>query len=77
MTFSELAHGVPPGLVLIVGAGLVPFLRGRLRNAYLLALPAVGLLQLVPLETGDHIRASVLGLELLMLRVDRLALVFG
>ena len=77
MTASALAHSVPPGLILLVGAALIPLLRGRLRGAYMLALPVAGLLHLLSLETGSHLRASVLGLDVLLIRVDQLALVFG
>lgn len=77
MTPSELAHSIPPGLILLVGAGFVPLLRGRARGAWLLALPVLGLLHLVSLDAGGHIQTSILGLQLLIVRVDKLALVFG
>ncbi len=37
---------LPPGLILILGAILVPLLPGRLRQLYMLALPVLGGLQL-------------------------------
>ncbi len=37
---------LPPGLILILGAILVPFLPGRLRQLYMLALPLLAGLQL-------------------------------
>ena len=77
MTLSELAHGIPPGLILLIGAGFVPLLRGRARGAWLLALPVLGLLHLMALDAGGHIQTSILGLQLLIVRVDKLALVFG
>ena len=77
MTASEFAHSIPPGFVLLIGAGLVPLLRGRLRDAYLLMLPVVGLLHLVSLETGSYVQTSVLSLEIIVLRVDQIALIFG
>lgn len=77
MTPSELAHGIPPGLILLIGAGFVPLLRGRARGAWLLALPVLGLLHLMALDAGGHIQTSILGLQLLIVRVDKLALVFG
>ena len=77
MTPDELAHSIPPGLILLVGAGFVPLLRGRARGAWLLALPVLGLLHLVSLDAGNHIQTSILGLQLLIVRVDKLALVFG
>ena len=77
MTPDELAHSIPPGLILLVGAGFVPLLRGRARGAWLLALPVLGLLHLMSLDAGGHIQTSILGLQLLIVRVDKLALVFG
>ena len=38
---------LPPGIILILGAILVPFLRGNLRNIYMLALPIIGLSSLL------------------------------
>ena len=77
MTPDALAHSIPPGLILLVGAGFVPLLRGRARGAWLLALPVLGLLHLMSLDAGGHIQTSILGLQLLIVRVDKLALVFG
>ena len=42
----------PPGLLLIVGAILVPLLKGNLRSAYTLLLPLLGIWQLMMLEPG-------------------------
>jgi multicomponent Na+:H+ antiporter subunit D len=66
-----------PGLILILGALPVPFLRGVVRQAYMLALPLVGLASLVLLEPGSHGQIAFLGTELTLVRVDRLANVFG
>ena len=33
---------LPPGLILILGAFLVPFFRGNARNIYMLLLPILG-----------------------------------
>jgi multicomponent Na+:H+ antiporter subunit D len=66
-----------PGLILIVGALPVPFLRGMARNVYMLALPLVGLASLLVLEPGGHWHLPFLGYELEVVRVDRLANVFG
>ena len=77
MTASTLAHAIPPGLLLFVGALLIPLFRGHLRSAYMLVLPVAGLLQLLLLEKGSYLGLSVLSLDLVLLRVDQLALVFG
>jgi multicomponent Na+:H+ antiporter subunit D len=66
-----------PGLILILGALPVPFLRGVVRQAYMLALPLLGLASLLLLEPGSHGQLDFLGTELTLVRVDRLANVFG
>lgn len=66
-----------PGLILIVGALPVPFLRGAARSIYMLALPLLGLASLLLLEPGGHWHLPFLGYELEVVRVDRLANVFG
>ena len=67
----------PPGLLLILGAVLTPFIRGNLRAAYMLLLPILGLLQLSMLEPGTFGAMSIFGLELTHVRVDKLSLIFG
>ncbi len=66
-----------PGLILILGALLVPFLSGPVRSAYMLVLPLVGLALVFTLEPGAYGRIPFLGFELTTLRVDRLSNVFG
>ena len=68
---------VSPGLILILGALLVPLLKGVVRSAYMLALPALAFAQLVSLPYGDLGQISVLGLPLVTLRIDRLSTIFG
>ncbi|HSR72053.1 MAG TPA: Na+/H+ antiporter subunit D, partial [Kiloniellales bacterium] len=72
-----MSASISPGLILILGALLVPFLRGRLRSAYMLALPLVGGLQLYGLEHGVQGRTEIFGYPLVLLRVDELSVVFG
>jgi multicomponent Na+:H+ antiporter subunit D len=66
-----------PGLILILGALPVPFLRDTVRSAYMLALPLVGLALVFTLEPGTYGHVPFLGFELTTVRVDRLANVFG
>ena len=68
---------VSPGLILILGAVLVPLLRGRLRAAYMLALPVLAFVHLLNLPYGDLGQINVLGLPLVTLRIDRLSTIFG
>ncbi len=68
---------VSPGLVLILGALLVPFLPGKLRYAYMLALPVLAGLQLYGLEQGNFAQTEIFGYTLTLVRVDKLSVVFG
>jgi len=67
-----------PGLVLILGAIAVPLFRGTARHVYMLVLPLLALLMAVFfLESGVHGQLALLGVELEMVRVDRLSTIFG
>ena len=68
---------VHPGLLLILGAWLLPFLRGRIKRVAMLALPAAALLDCVLMTPGTYGVVSVLGQELTFGRVDTLSLVFS
>jgi len=67
----------PAALILILGALAVPFLRGRVRAAWMLLLPALAFAQLMALPPGEYARAGFLGETLVLMRVDRLSLAFG
>jgi multicomponent Na+:H+ antiporter subunit D len=67
----------PPGLILILGALLVPLLRGHARSAYLLALPLLCGWQLYHLPHGEFGTVRLFDYTLVMLRVDKLSLIFG
>ena len=73
MTIEHLS----PGLILIVGAVLVPVLRGHLRLAYMLLLPVLCGWQMLNLEMGEFGTFTAFDYSLVMLRVDKLSLVFG
>ncbi|MDH4189582.1 MAG: Na(+)/H(+) antiporter subunit D [Betaproteobacteria bacterium] len=67
----------PTALIMILGALAVPLLRGRVRAAWMLALPVLALAHLLSMPLGDHAHAGFLGETLVLMRVDRLSLVFG
>ena len=67
----------PPGLILVLGALVIPFLRGKVRNLFMIILPVFGLLGLSAMEDGYVFTINILGLELTPVRVDRLSLLFG
>jgi multicomponent Na+:H+ antiporter subunit D len=66
-----------PGLILIFGAALVPFLHGKARCVFMLTLPLIGLILVFTLEPGAYAKMPLLGFELTTMRVDRLANIFG
>ena len=68
---------VHPGLLLILGAWVLPFLKGRVRHAAMLALPAAALVVCILMTPGTYGVASFLGQDLVFGRVDGLSLVFS
>ena len=68
---------LPPGLLLIAGALLIPLLRGRWRNAYMLALPLAGIAGLMQIAPGTYYSFHLFGYTLTPVRIDSLSLVFG
>jgi len=68
---------LPVGLILILGAALVPFLRGNVRAAYMLLLPVVTFAWLLALPYGEFSHFELFGQTLTAMRVDRLSLLFG
>lgn len=66
-----------PGLVFIFGAILIPLLKGRARQAYLLLLPVIAYISLLNMPEGAGFILNFLGYELILSRVDKLSMVFG
>jgi multicomponent Na+:H+ antiporter subunit D len=71
------ASFVHPGLILILGAWLVPLLKGSAKRVLLVALPLAALVDCLLLEPGTYGVVSFLGQELVFGRVDALSLVFS
>ena len=68
---------VPPAVILIAGALLVPFFKGRLKKAYLLALPTLAFINLLYMPTGKYWMVDFLNYNLIFGRVDKLSMAFG
>ncbi|RJS80836.1 Na(+)/H(+) antiporter subunit D [Methanophagales archaeon] len=71
---SEWLH---PGLIFILGALLIPVLKGKWKQIYLLLLPIAALIDLLYMSKGVFWRLPLLEYELVFGRVDQLSLVFG
>lgn len=74
MTISSYLN---PAFVLIIGAILVPLMKHEIRRIFMLLLPLAGLACWVMLPEGLHGRIDAFGLEIISIRMDPLARVFG
>ncbi|MBM3518204.1 MAG: Na(+)/H(+) antiporter subunit D, partial [Alphaproteobacteria bacterium] len=72
-----LPWDLPPAAILFGAAALVATLRGTAQRLVLIASPLVGLLNLAYLAPGDHIVESALGVSLVLVHNDALAVLFG
>ena len=68
---------VHPGLLLIVGAWVLPFLKGEVKRAAMLILPAAALIDCLLMTPGTYGVTSFMGQDLVFGRADRLSLVFS
>ena len=66
-----------PGLILILGAALVPLFRGHVRSAYMLLLPLLAFALTLTLPYGNHGELELFGLTLTTVRVDGFSLIFS
>jgi multicomponent Na+:H+ antiporter subunit D len=72
-----MSSGLPPALIFIGGALALPWLRGKTQSGFLLLLPVIGLWNLLQFSPGTHGLVSFWEYELILVRVDRLSLLFG
>ena len=72
-----MSLNLPPSFILLFGAILVPLLRGRVRAAYLVFLPALSLALLIGVTPGTPWHIGFFDYTLSPVRVDKLSLVFG
>ncbi len=72
-----MMNNLPPGLILIIGALLVPFLPGRVKNWYVILLPALAFWQVSQLSDSSALSLQLADFQLTMLRVDTLSKAFG
>lgn len=68
---------IPPPLIFLVGALLIPLLPKRLKQIYIILLPVVGLINLLNIPVGTHFIVSFQDYTLVFGEVDRLSRVFG
>ena len=66
-----------PSILFIAGAFLIPFLKGNVRKAYLVLIPALAMIAVFSTAEGTYGTHSFLGHEILFGKVDKLSLVFS
>ena len=64
-------------MLFIFGALLIPFLRGKVQQAYLMAIPALAVLSVLVMSQGTYWTYSFIGNSLVFGAVDKLSVVFG
>jgi multicomponent Na+:H+ antiporter subunit D len=72
-----MINDFPPAAILILGALLVPFIKGNAKNWYVIILPAAAFYLISQLEVGSSWQFHFFGFDLTFLRVDKLSKVFG
>jgi multicomponent Na+:H+ antiporter subunit D len=68
---------IHPALFFIIGAFVIPALRGRIRQIFLLAVPAIAFYVVLSMNKGVYGSLNYLGFNIIMGRVDSLSLVFA
>jgi multicomponent Na+:H+ antiporter subunit D len=66
-----------PGILLICGALLVPFLKGKAKSWFVIVLPAAAFYLITTLAPSTSWQVHFFGYDLTFLRVDRLSKIFG
>jgi multicomponent Na+:H+ antiporter subunit D len=72
-----MISAVPPAVIFILGALLIPLFRGKLKSIYLLLLPIIGFINLLNIPEGTHFVIRFLDYELVFGRMDKLSMLFG
>jgi multicomponent Na+:H+ antiporter subunit D len=68
---------IPPGLVLILGAFVLPFVQGHLRAAVLLALPLIALGLVWTAPDGNALTVGFIGYQVVPIKADALSRLFA
>ena len=72
-----MSHSLPPASILVLGAFILPFCKGKWKKAFLLLLPVISFVNLISIPQGYSFAFNFLDYRIILARVDRLSLVFG
>jgi len=67
---------IPPQAIFIIGALLIPFLKGKIKSLYMLLLPVFAFISLVNMPKGKYWVYKFMNYDLIFGRVDGLSLIF-
>lgn len=68
---------IPPAFIFILGALLIPFLKGKTKSLYMLLIPVVAFYILMHIPHGKIWVGEFWGYELIFGRIDKLSMIFG
>ncbi len=68
---------IPPALVMVLGAFMIPFVPKKMRSAVFMLFPLAALLYVWTLPIGATLVVQVMDYELILCRVDALSRIFG
>ncbi|MEM9479505.1 MAG: Na(+)/H(+) antiporter subunit D [Verrucomicrobiota bacterium] len=71
-----MPDALPPFAIYLIGALLVPLLRGRARQAFALLIPVIGFVNFFNIVEGVHWTVPLLDFELILGRADAWSLIF-
>lgn len=66
-----------PGILLIIGSLLIPVLKGRVKQVYMVALPLAALIDCILMTPGTYGNVNFMGYNITFGRVDKLSLLFS
>lgn len=66
-----------PSVLFILGAFLIPFLKGKARQTYLVLIPALAFIDVASMSQGTYWTYNFLGNEIIFGKVDKLSLAFA
>ncbi|BEQ16066.1 Na(+)/H(+) antiporter subunit D [Desulfoferula mesophila] len=72
-----MISGLPPALLFLAGAAVVPLLPQRFKQAFMLALPLFALYALYVTPLGTYWSFSFLDYQIVLMKLDRLSRVFA
>jgi len=70
-----MIKSLPPALIFMLGAFLIPLLKGRIKSGYMLALPVIAYLNLLNLPVGSSWKTAFLDFPIILCRADKLSMV--